>query len=654
MLSDNIERDPMLDIYITEMHQLLEQIENHIISSEKEGEFEKSVDEIFRAMHTIKGNSSMMLFNNISTIAHAVEDLFDYIRKQKPKDIDINLLTDKLLEVIDFIKNEVEKIESGEEADGDPKSFIQAIREYLEDIKTGKGQKSNKLLIDTSKKESNVYKVRIHFEEGCGMENIRAYTIIHKMKDFSDIEEFIPGDIVENEDSAKEIIKKGFEITFNTSEDKTFIKEFLNNSAFLKEYHLEEIVVKETPPTKKELKLNKTQGIKAQKSISVQVEKLDLLMDLIGELVIAEAMVTRNPELEGLVLDDFYKATSQLTRITNNLQDVVMSVRMVPLSLTFQKMNRIVRDMSRKVNKEVELEIIGEETEVDKNIIEHISDPIMHIIRNSLDHGIETGEERLSKGKGKKGKITLEAQNSGGDVYIIVKDDGKGLDKDKILKKAIQNGLVDKETSKLTDKEIYSLILMPGFSTKESVTELSGRGVGMDVVVKNIEKVKGTISIDSQSNVGTTITIKIPLTLAIIDGMIIGVGDSKFTIPTISIKESFRPKEDEIIIDPDGNEMIMVRNKNYPILRLHELLNIPVNQESTKEGILITIESGSETVCIFANELIGEQQVVIKPLPKYMEQVKTLAGCTLLGDGSISLIIDIKGLISKYAGEEVG
>ncbi|WP_041701532.1 chemotaxis protein CheA [Gottschalkia acidurici] len=653
-MSDNIERDPMLDIYITEMHQLLEQIENHIISSEKEGEFEKSVDEIFRAMHTIKGNSSMMLFNNISTIAHAVEDLFDYIRKQKPKDIDINLLTDKLLEVIDFIKNEVEKIESGEEADGDPKSFIQAIREYLEDIKTGKGQKSNKLLIDTSKKESNVYKVRIHFEEGCGMENIRAYTIIHKMKDFSDIEEFIPGDIVENEDSAKEIIKKGFEITFNTSEDKTFIKEFLNNSAFLKEYHLEEIVVKETPPTKKELKLNKTQGIKAQKSISVQVEKLDLLMDLIGELVIAEAMVTRNPELEGLVLDDFYKATSQLTRITNNLQDVVMSVRMVPLSLTFQKMNRIVRDMSRKVNKEVELEIIGEETEVDKNIIEHISDPIMHIIRNSLDHGIETGEERLSKGKGKKGKITLEAQNSGGDVYIIVKDDGKGLDKDKILKKAIQNGLVDKETSKLTDKEIYSLILMPGFSTKESVTELSGRGVGMDVVVKNIEKVKGTISIDSQSNVGTTITIKIPLTLAIIDGMIIGVGDSKFTIPTISIKESFRPKEDEIIIDPDGNEMIMVRNKNYPILRLHELLNIPVNQESTKEGILITIESGSETVCIFANELIGEQQVVIKPLPKYMEQVKTLAGCTLLGDGSISLIIDIKGLISKYAGEEVG
>ena len=643
----------MLDIYITEMHQLLEQIENHIISSEKEGEFEKSVDEIFRAMHTIKGNSSMMLFNNISTIAHAVEDLFDYIRKQKPKDIDINLLTDKLLEVIDFIKNEVEKIENEEEADGDSTIFIQDIREYLENIKKDKGQKSNTHLLDTFRKENKVYKVKIHFEEGCEMENIRAYTIIHKMKDFSDIEGFIPGDIVENENSAKEIIKRGFEINFSTNKDETFIKEFFNNSAFLKEYHLEEIVSKETSIKKKELKINKIQGIKSQKSISVQVEKLDLLMDLIGELVIAEAMVTRNPELEGLVLDDFHKATSQLRRITNNLQDVVMSVRMVPLSLTFQKMNRIVRDMSRKVNKEVDLKIIGEETEVDKNIIEHISDPIMHIIRNSLDHGIETGEERLSKGKRKVGKITLEAQNSGGDVYIIVKDDGKGLDRDKILKKAIKNGLVDKETSNLTDKEIYSLILMPGFSTKENVTELSGRGVGMDVVVKNIEKIKGNISIDSQSNVGTIITIKIPLTLAIIDGMIIGVGDSKFTIPTVSIKESFRPKEGEIIIDPDGNEMIMVRNKSYPILRLHELLNIPASQESTEEGILITIESGSETVCIFANELIGEQQVVIKPLPKYMEQVRTLAGCTLLGDGSISLIIDIKGLISKYIGEEV-
>ncbi|MDF2675679.1 MAG: cheA2 [Clostridiales bacterium] len=326
---------------------------------------------------------------------------------------------------------------------------------------------------------------------------------------------------------------------------------------------------------------------------------------------------------------------------------MVMSIRMVPLSSTFHKMHRIVRDMNKKLNKEVQLEIIGEETEVDKSIIEHISDPLMHLVRNSIDHGIESVEDRRSNGKNELGRVTLEAKNAGNDVVILIKDDGKGLSKDKILEKAKQNGLLHKSENDMSDKEIFNLIFIPGFSTNDAVTEFSGRGVGMDVVVKNIEKVGGSVSVDSVMGFGTTITMKIPLTLAIVDGMNISVGRSCYTIPTIAIKQSFRPKETDIIRDPHGNEMIMVRGVCYPILRLHKLYKVKDAQVHFHKGILVMVENEGKTVCIFADELLGEQQVVVKTLPTYIKRIKKiegLSGCTLLGDGSISLILDAAGL----------
>jgi two-component system, chemotaxis family, sensor kinase CheA len=329
---------------------------------------------------------------------------------------------------------------------------------------------------------------------------------------------------------------------------------------------------------------------------------------------------------------------------------MVMSIRMVPLSTTFQKMHRIVRDMSKKLGKEVNLELIGEETEVDKNIIEHISDPLMHIVRNSIDHGIEKSEDRVARGKGEVGTITLEAQNSGSDVIVTIRDDGKGLYKEKIYTKALENGLITKKQEDLSDKEIYNLIFLPGFSTKDSVTEFSGRGVGMDVVVKNIETVGGSVSIDSAEGIGTTITLKIPLTLAIIDGMNIRVGKSRYTIPITAIKESFKPKEKDILKDPDGNEMIMVRGQCYPIVRLHEMYKVRTEVTEFIDGIFVMVEYDEKTLCIFADELLGQQQVVVKALPSYIKNTKKvagLAGCTLLGDGSISLILDIGGLINS-------
>jgi two-component system chemotaxis sensor kinase CheA len=272
----------------------------------------------------------------------------------------------------------------------------------------------------------------------------------------------------------------------------------------------------------------------------------------------------------------------------------------------------------------------------------------MHLIRNSIDHGIETDEERKEKGKTQPAKVTLEAKSLGGDVLILVKDNGRGLDKFKILEKAKKNGLLFKEESEMTDKEIYGLILLPGFSTKENISEFSGRGVGMDVVLKNIEAIGGTIAIESETGEGSTITLKIPLTLAIIDGMNVGVGKAQYTIPTASIKESFRPKPSDLIIDPDGNEMVMIRGNCYPVMRMHEIYNVKTEITNILEGIVLMIEREGRTSCIFVDRLIGEQQVVVKALPKYVTNIKNikgLTGCTLLGDGSISLILDVVELM---------
>jgi two-component system chemotaxis sensor kinase CheA len=391
-------------------------------------------------------------------------------------------------------------------------------------------------------------------------------------------------------------------------------------------------------------------ALNTQNIISVSVAKLDKLMDLVGELVISEAMVIQNPDLLGLELNSFRKAARQLNKITNEMQDMVMSIRMVPLSTTFNKMHRIVRDMCKKLEKEVQLEIIGDATEVDKNIIEHISDPLMHLIRNSIDHGIETSGERLIKGKRKAGIVTLEARNSGSDVLIIVKDDGKGLDRAKILKKAKENQIHIKSENEMTDTEVFNLVLHPGFSTNDKITEFSGRGVGMDVVANNINAVGGSLYIDSIQDKGTQITLKIPLTLAIIDGMNIKVGNSYFIIPIISIKQSFRAKACDIFLDTDNNEMIMVRGQVYPIIRLHKKFGLDTMVTNLIDGIIIMVEQADHTICIFTDELVGQQQVVVKTLPEYIKRfrkISGLSGCTLLGDGSISLIIDVAGLLSK-------
>lgn len=693
-MSNRNTNESMLEMFLFETTQLIEQLEQLILSSDKENDYTNtSINEIFRITHTIKGSAAMMMYQSISALAHSIEDIFFYLRDEKPKQIDYKSLTDLILESVDFIKVELEKIRNNDIADGEATELIHSLKNYLSDLKINNSDKQEQIPeVDDQEKAAsfesyyvdpgvakrseyqNTYQASVFFEEGCEMENVRAYTIIHKLKEQTECVAYYPGDILDSDRSIGAIRLEGFQIYFKTNSSYQEMQDFFLQTSFLKSLDLiqyeddnifnsickneqNSIIEKgkedksiavdsyeESKHSSREITVSSKQSI-----ISVNVTKLDQLMNLVGELVIAESMVIQNPDLNGLELTNFEKAARQLNKITSEIQDMVMAVRMVSLSTTFHKMNRVVRDMCRKMEKEVRLNIIGEDTEVDKNIIEHISDPLMHLVRNAIDHGIEDPDMRQKNGKPREGTLTLEAKNSGNDVLIIVQDDGKGLNKEKILRKAAEQGLLKQNEEDISDAEIYNLILLPGFSTKDNVTEYSGRGVGMDVVTKNIEAIGGTISIQSIPGKGTSFILKIPLTLAIIDGMNIKVGASCYTLPTISIKESFRPRLEDIIVDPHGNEMIMVRGQCYPILRLHDFFKVETDIHEFSDGILIMVEQDSKTIVIFADKLLGQQQVVVKGLPEYIKRFKRirgLSGCTLLGDGRISLILDAAGLIN--------
>ncbi len=675
-MQERFTNEPMLDVYIYETSQFLGQLEQLILECEKERSFSfSSINEIFRIMHTIKGSSAMMMFQNISILAHTAEDLFYFLREEKPLNTNNTLICDSIFQSIDFIKVEIEKIKNGDGADGNSNEIVETIKSILLELKAGNEVQNT--LSETLPREEQpkkyyisqdrtntlryryAYKAVIFFEDDCELENIRAFTVLHELKETAGEIYHEPDNLEDTKECIEKIQKDGFLVFFQSNESYDQIKELLENTLFLKKLELTELEENEISYGKELAKATEavSEAVKAplkeshmtagQGMISVNVSKLDKLMDLVGEMVIAEAMVTQNTDLRGLELGNFQKAARQLKKITDELQDTVMSIRMVPLGPVFLKMQRIVRDMSRQLNKKITLRIIGEDTEVDKNIIEHISDPLMHLVRNAADHGIEDPEERILQDKDSTGVITLEAKNAGGNVHIIIKDDGKGLSTEDILRKAQSQNLLFKNPADMEEKEIFNLLFLPGFSTKDSISEYSGRGVGMDVVMQNIRGVGGTVSIDGKPGAGTTITLSIPLTLAIIDGMNLRVGNSYYTIPTRSIIESLRPQGKDIVIDPEGREMLLIRGQCYPILRLHNYYSVENGITEFTKGIIVIVKQDNRNFCIFADALMGQQQVVVKSLPAYIQKIKKikgLAGCTLLGDGSISLILDIAGL----------
>lgn len=695
--------ESMLDTFIFESNTLLEQLDAILLKSEKQNEMDQEdINEIFRIMHTIKGSAAMMGIENVSLVAHRIEDMFYIIREDRNAASDYSSIYDIVFQGSDFIRNEIDNIQDTSTSAANPDELIARIEEEIEVLKTGKPRKEKKdapakkaFEVDLTENaqetpaheetasetkeadkpaepaqpEKPMSVVRVFFEDGCKMENIRAFMLINNLKDYCEKLEYEPEDIEINQATAKQIIDNGFLISFVPYTSNEEIYKIIESSLYIKSYEPlgnNTQVIEDTKAAAQEKKQQIQKQIAEietvnnavaqnkvakQNLISVNLNKLDELMDLVGELVITESMVISNPDLKGLQLENFTKASRQLRKLTDELQDIVMSIRMVPISGVFNKMNRIVRDMSKKLGKDVELIISGEDTEVDKTIIDSLGDPLMHLIRNAMDHGLEPKEERLAKGKTGVGRIFLSAKNTAGEVVIQVADDGAGINTSSVLKKARANGLLTKSDSEYTEKEIFNLIMLPGFSTSQSVTEFSGRGVGMDVVKKNIEKVGGTISIESKFGKGTTFIIKIPLTLAIVDGMEVSVGGSIMTIPITSIRESFKISEKQIVKDVNGNEMVMIRGECYPVIRLFKAFGIETSVQNILDGIIILVETEDKAVCLLADQLIGEQQVVVKPLPTYLNKFNVkecgIAGCTILGDGSISLILDIKNLIAN-------
>jgi two-component system chemotaxis sensor kinase CheA len=672
--------EPMLEMFMFETNQSMEQLEEILLNIESNSKItDDDINEIFRIMHTIKGSSSMMMFGNISKLTHSLEDLFYFIRENKVYSLDLTKLSDLVFSTIDFISLEISKIEKGEEPDGDEGSLTSQIKDYLNSLKednpTGEiilsedeNQHENFISKEGITENSIKYIAKIFFQEDCKMENMRAFTLLRDMEEYISDVSHIPEDLFDDNDASEKIAKEGFSISFVSEENYEKVFNLLKDGMFVELVELEEIEIEDYKLSDSEIKeddleedassgikknVNNSFSLNKNKNIiSVNVQKMDMLMDLVGEIVITESMVTKNPELKNLELESFNKAARQLRKLNNELQDIVMSIRMIQIGPTFHKMHRIVRDMNKQLGKNTKLEISGEETEVDKNIIDTLGEPLMHLIRNSLDHGIESKEERIAKGKDERGLISLDAINTGGDVVISIQDDGKGLDRNKIIEKASKNNLLTKSPEDMSDKEVFSLIFLPGFSTKENITEYSGRGVGMDVVKRSIEKVGGNIQIESEMDEGTTISIKIPLTLAIIDGMKISVGESIFTVPTTTIKESFKARKEDLIKDASDNEMIMIRGDAYPVVRLHDVFNLKSETEDIMEGILVMVETEETSYCLFADEILGEQQVVVKPIPGYLRQYKVkdsgVAGCAILGNADISLILDISGIANEY------
>ncbi len=688
----------MMEAYLYEMNTLLESLDEMVLGAEDRKTFsQEDVNEIFRIMHTIKGSSAMMEFDNLMTVAHRIEDMFFIIRDKGMEAVAEELrpeLFDLIFQAIDYFKAEVEKLENGESLTDDIDNIMANINSFSNKIQ-GKQEEEEPAEAaaqpgaqEAEGPESHgssqfPFGIQVFFDEGAGMENLRAFMLASAVKDTMDSEndfDYYPADVDSNAETAAIVVDEGFSLRFLTDELRQKALAVVKDAGSIGNYNLFEYEEPEAPeaPAPKPAEPapqqaaaqqsapaapqqaaqqgnNNNQKSQKESLISVNLSKLDELNAVVGEIVITESMVTASPDLEGLKLDNFTSAARQLRSLTDQLQDVSMSLRMVSVSATFQKMRRIVRDMSKKLGKEVNLVLEGEETEIDKTIVDSIGDPLMHIVRNSMDHGIEENvQDRIDAGKDPVGRITLSARHTGSEVIIEVIDDGQGADDDAILGKALRQGLAV-PGMEYSHKDILNFLLMPGFSTNTEVTEYSGRGVGMDVVKSNVESVGGTVTITSEKGFGMTTTLKIPLTMAIMDGMEVSVGDSVFTVPINNIRSIVKMDSGDVIHDATKGEMLRVMDNFYSVVRAKEFYQMEKGYDEIGDGIILWVESGDNSFCLFVDKLIGEQQVVVKPLPDYVNNYGIrnygVTGCTILGNGDISIILDVASI---YAASQEG
>ncbi|MCX6147798.1 MAG: chemotaxis protein CheA [Candidatus Kapabacteria bacterium] len=678
-----------------------------LIDTLKTEDFKDNVNTIFRTFHTIKGLAGFFEMVYLNKVTHEAETLLDYIRKNdKSLDESTIDIIYKSFDFIRYILQVISVDYIDTAIAEEIPEIIQIIQIHTDHLKNNTVLASNlnkeEISLDDNSFDFNSLvndEMREQFlvssfdlievgannlillEKDNTNENLIAETfgLIHSLKGnsgfmgYSEIEEIamdtetildslrqkeldVDSNIISILLSNFEAIKNRLEIIIKGNADKDLIP-LINldivEKVIKKEIELpkNEIILdkKNTPIQNKkysnENEIEKSkQGVKLKNDIRVETNKIDKLFDLVGELITIESMLTNSSDLKNLELPIFWKSANMLNKITRELQDISMSIRMMPIEGLFNKMKRLVRDVSIKMNKKVELVIVGSETEMDKNVIDEIADPLVHILRNAMDHGIELPEVRLNKGKLAEGVIKLEAKYEGNEILIVISDNGAGINRERVLEKAFESGLITNPLEKLTDKEVYMFIFEAGFSTAKEVTDISGRGVGMDVVKKNIEKLHGTIDLDSEFGKGSTFTLRIPLTLAIMEAMLIRVGKSTYALPILALRESFKCNINNVTITMDGLEMVRIRNEVLPIIRLHELFNIMPTANDLKDGILMVVETRNKRVCLFVDEILGQQQAVVKAISDYVGKINGITGCMILGDGNIGLIIDIEGL----------
>jgi two-component system chemotaxis sensor kinase CheA len=582
--------------FLEEAGDLLQEVEEDLLRLADKPEDIEPVTRLFRNIHSFKGNCGFLGFADLEKLTHMQETLLGTIKSGSNKEV--GKAADMLLQLFDVLKESVEKIAKGNDGK------IDGLELYIEVIDSHLPKDMLAAAEGTSTKLGNIL-----VRQGVLQEEDIEEALGAQRKCIGEI-------LVERGKVSPEQLEKALKVQGKLREK-----------------------INESPTERRTVK---------RQDIRVDIDKLDLLIDLIGEMVIAENMVIHNPDLQDLELEKFHKAGQHMSKIVRELQEMAMTIRMVPVSGLFRRMIRLVHDLSRKSGKKVNLQLAGENTEVDKTVIEKISDPLVHLIRNSMDHGLEPNAERQKIGKPEIGVINLTAGHEEGDILITIVDDGRGLDRQRLIAKGIERGIVEGDGSQLSDREAMQLIFQPGFSTAEKVTDISGRGVGMDVVRQNLESIKGKIDINSVLGKGTSITLRIPLTLAIIDGMQIRTGKSHYILPILSIRESFKPSLKAITVSPDGREMVRVREEILPIIRLHKMHDIKPDHEELDKGILIVLEGRRErNICLFVDELMGQQQTVIKGLSDYINQtgeVSGVSGCTILGNGEVCLILDVRSI----------
>lgn len=659
-----------MDVFIDESTEHLEVLSNELLELEKNPHEKTIIEEIFRAAHTIKGMSATMGFEDIAHLTHSLENVLDDIRYDKIA-VETHLV-DVLFVAVNHLNEMVDDIAGG----GDGKRDISQVATQLENIKKGiKDEENDKTLNDRNTRESVSnhasldefeqailnessergffnYDIKVHLAEDCLLKGARVFMVFEVLEQL--------GEVIKSDPSVSDLEEENFDqcfsIIFVSKSGQDEIVQKINKVSEIKRVDIklltidnsedESLIQKSASPEKnnsKEKSSPTQRQASGRKTIRVNIDRLDVLMNLFEELVIDRG------RLEQIAVDikhnDLQETVERMSRVSGDLQNVILNMRMVPVSHVFNRFPSMIRQLARDLNKDIKIEITGEDTELDRTVIDEIGDPLVHLIRNAVDHGLEAPTERKAKGKPEQGTIKLQAYHSGNYVFIDITDDGAGINKDKVLKKALSNGIINEEqTGTLTDPQIYELIMSSGFSTTEIISDVSGRGVGLDVVKNTIETLGGNITIQSEIGQGSTFSIQLPLTLSIISVLLVELQAEKYAVPLSSIIETVIIHKDNIL-NAHNKKVIDFRGKVVPLAFLNEVFSVPKQNDAGDYVSIVIVKRGDKTTGLVVDSFIGQQEVVLKSLGNFLTNIPAISGATILGDGEVALIIDSNALI---------